>query len=137
MRSSHFKKNHDENQLHTSSHSAWSDMSFHSDSKPFVARFETQPNSYQTIRPPPIQISESKTIHNDSFDEIVRRNTPTGTSFSNHVAEESPTGVMDFLFESEQKPQKKDVGDTLAFVDEDEENHVFTDKDDDSFVMKS
>ncbi len=137
MRSSDSNKNHDENQLHTSSHSVWSEMSFHSDLKPFAACFKTQPNSYQTIRPPPIQINESKTIHNDSFDEIVSRNTPIGSSFSNHFAEESPTGVMDFLFESEQEPQKKDIGDTLAFVDEGEENHVFTDKDDDSFVMKS
>ena len=41
---------------------------------------------------------------------------------------------MDFVPKSQQ-PQKE-ARDDLAFVDDDEENHVFTDKED-GFVMKS
>lgn len=127
-------------QLQSSGYSEWSDMSFLSNPNRFaeismVPSSEFQKNSYHSISPPSIQPSECKTF-NDSFDEIVLRSTPNlcGKNFSNRFVDESPIGVMDFIPKSQQ-PQKE-ARDNLAFVDDDEENHVFTDKED-TFVMKS
>ena len=96
----------------------------------------SQTHSYQAERPPSLQPSEFKAF-NDSFDEIVLRNTPNlcGKNFLNRLGDESPTGVMDFVSKL-QHQQEEETGDALAFVDVDEGDHVFTDKED-SFVMKS
>lgn len=138
-----------ESKLHSSDQSEWSEMSFHSDPNRFAGfcssltginftGIKTQPSSYQTARPAPIQC-ETKTIASDAFDELVQRDTTnsSSTSFSNPIAEESPTGIMDFAFEPVQEHKKRDISDALAFVDDDEENHVFTDKDDSFVMMKS
>jgi hypothetical protein len=142
--------NQDESQLQSSDCSEWSEMSFLSDqnrvaesvvrspesSDTNIASYRSQTNSHQTVRLPLTPLGELKTF-DDSFDEIVLRNksNPFDKNLSNRLGDESPTGVIDFVsllqFQHEEK-----AGDALAFVDDDEGDHVFTDKDD-SFVMKS
>jgi hypothetical protein len=120
--------NQDETQVQSSDTSEWSEMSFQSDTHPFASPEKVCANhdtAHQRVRPPLMQINEIQNF-NDSFDDIVLRE--TSDLFS-------PTGVMDFAAKPQQQ-QKKGSCDALAFVDDDEVDHVFADKDD-SFVMKS
>lgn len=142
--------NQDEIQLQSSDCSEWSEMSFLSDQNRVAesvvrspeniernfASYRSQTNSYQTARLPITPLGELKTI-DDSFDEIILRNksNPFDKNLSNRLGDESPTGVLDFVSALEFQQEEK-AGDALAFVDDDEVDHVFTDKDD-SFVMKS
>jgi len=70
------------------------------------------------VVPSPYRAS-TQNFFNDSFDEIMLRDTP-GKILSIGVLKKSPTGVMDLF----------------SVIDTDEEDHVFTDKED-SFVIKS
>ncbi|OEU18709.1 hypothetical protein FRACYDRAFT_236987 [Fragilariopsis cylindrus CCMP1102] len=115
--------------------SCWSEMSFLSDTNRFTdssvssPRLLVQNGSGQNIHGsqtqqyhdgvvPSPQRKDTRTSYNDSFDEIVLRNTP-GKNLSTGLGILSPTGVMDLI----------------SVVDTDEEDHVFTDKED-SYVMK-
>jgi len=137
--------NDDEIHVESSDDSAWSEMSFQSDPNRFtvssVASLLEKRNSghnsqkYQKLRPLPIETNHSKT-YNDSFDDIVLRNTPKpGSKNYSDIRGQgiSPTGVMD-IFSQQRKIE--DVDNALAFADDDEGDHVFTDKDD-SFILKS
>ena len=126
--------NHPDENLMPSDDSEWSEMSFTSDPNRF-AGFCT---SYKSKRLPLIQCSEPK-IFDDSFDEIILRSKPnlSGNSCSNRVGDESPTCVMDFVFKSPQQKEGMETANALAFVDEGEGNQAFTDKEGDSFMMKS
>jgi len=115
--------------------SAWSEMSFLSDPNRFTdslssvsARLLEQRGSnkkkhgnktqYNGVVPSPYRTSTQKSF-NDSFDEIIHRDTP-GKNLSIGEGVKSPTGVMDLF----------------SVINTDEEDHVFTDKED-SFVTKS
>lgn len=132
----------DENPLHTSNDSEWSEMSFTSDPQRFTLLCSSKKSPMYSHREaaklPPIPCSGSKAF-DDSFDELVFRKQPdlSGNSFSNGAGFKSPTGVMDFGFKAPLQKRKKDSFNALAFVDEDEESHIFTDNKDDSFVQKS
>mmetsp|Transcript_56055 Transcript_56055/g.62680 ORF Transcript_56055/g.62680 Transcript_56055/m.62680 type:complete len:716 (-) Transcript_56055:1429-3576(-) len=115
--------------------SAWSEMSFLSDTNRFAdslssvsARLLEQRGSYKKkhgnqtqyngVLPSPYRTTAQKSF-NDSFDEIIHRDTP-GKNLSIGEGIKSPIGVMDLF----------------SVIDTDEEDHVFTDKED-SFVLKS
>ncbi|VEU33567.1 unnamed protein product [Pseudo-nitzschia multistriata] len=131
-------------QVQSSDDSAWSEMSFQSESNRFTVS-STAPllekgnrghagQKFQVRRPLSVQTKHSKTI-NDSFEDIVLRNTPKPGSKGCWIlfgGGDSPTGVEDIFSLQE----GKGIGDALAFVDDDEGDHVFADKDD-SFLIKS
>eukprot|EP00536_Pseudo-nitzschia_multiseries_P007697 jgi/Psemu1/287298/fgenesh1_pg.183_\ len=143
------KENDDGAHVDSSDDSAWSEMSFLSDANRFIVssmatlqakgNFVRDSQKYHLSRPHPIETNCPQTF-NDSFDDIVLRNTPKLHSDSKSCSDivgggKSPTGVMDIF--SEQQQLLAGIGDALAFVDDDEGDHVFTDKEDDSFLMKS
>jgi hypothetical protein len=124
--------------------SSWSEMSFQSDlirfplssprkhqqklskSKGLSKGVSIQAISKRITKVVATESTELRSGYNDSFDEIVSRETP---SHNNRV---SPGGVMDVFFQSQL--QCKEKNDFLSFVDEEDESDIlFTDKEDDSF----
>jgi hypothetical protein len=127
----------------STSTSPWSEMSFQSDPMrfPLSSSRKHQPKLSKSIGPNKVVSMQSTSkrcermvttesfhlgpSYNDSFDEIISRNTP----FYNN--EESPGRVMDVFFQSHL--QCKEKNDFLSFVyEEDESDILFTDKEDDS-----
>lgn len=131
----------------------WSDMSFHSDTERFTesATARDIPNfkgkSIFSSNTPTTKMISNATLprkdednvtpykaYNDSFDEIISRKTPSQKVSVPPGDDYSPTGVADFFlstrsFELHRSP-------SLAFVDDEEVDPLFTDKED-SFDMSA
>jgi len=137
-------------QVESSDDSAWSEMSFQSDPHRFASssvatliakgKLNLGSQKYHPFKPLPIETKSPETF-NDSFDDIVLRNTPKlggKKSLDGFGAGQSPTGVADIFNEPKGLLLKgAHIHDALAFVDDDDDgDHVFTDKDD-SFGIKS
>ncbi|KAG7346405.1 hypothetical protein IV203_005473 [Nitzschia inconspicua] len=133
--------------------STWSEMSFQSDNlkfpssssrkhpqKPATKLEKIKGLSIAAISERIEEVVTTESIglcsdFNDSFDEIVSRDTPSHDSKFHFGDGVSPAGVIDVFFQTQIHCREKD--DFLAFVDEGEEPDIlFTDKED-SFLATS
>jgi hypothetical protein len=121
----------------------WSEMSFQSDKDRFAESStnsfpknhghgfstSTQMTTTSAATPPTLEgeATPSK-VYNDSFDEIVFRQTPSQKISVSPGQEQSPHGVAD-LFDPFDFFQERKSND-LAFVDDEENDPLFTDKED-------
>ncbi|KAL3909100.1 MAG: hypothetical protein SGARI_002767, partial [Bacillariaceae sp.] len=113
--------------------SMWSDMSFPTDPPKFPAQDKSTTAGLSTNaiaeRIGEVSLTEnaeSSSSYNDSFDAIVSRETPSQKIFID-VTDDSPTGVLDSMFQMEKQDSGK--SELLSLLDDDDD-HLFTDKED-------
>jgi hypothetical protein len=134
----------------------WSDMSFHSDTDRFVespagaaattnttsrdiskfggdSTFSSTAPSTNVISTTPLHQQDTDNTtpnkgYNDSFDEIIYRQTPSQKVSVTPGEDQSPTGVADFSLSTRSFQLHRSS--SLAFVDDEENDPLFTDKED-------